>query len=183
MGPPRNPYKPYPCGVVIHSIIDACLALKHRRRFSSENIVFISMRVNNMVLALTDRRHQKSQLTAQVSCYHWAAVCLMTGKADLSSVPQILIDDGEIYRLRELMILEADDAIAPEAVEVVLTMDNGEELRQVIAKATDSVENPMTAEQIREKFLCQAEMVMSLERAHEVYRDCWRYRTAGHAGQ
>lgn len=167
----RNLYKPYPCGVVIHSIIDGCLALSREHGLDSEGISSVRMRVNKMVLALTDRRHPKTQLSAQVSCYHWAAVSLHLGKADLSSVSQALIDDAEIYRLRDLITLEVDDAIPPEAVVVGVTMRDGTELVQTIREATGSAANPMTAQQIAEKFLAQAEIVMEPARAAALHEE------------
>jgi 2-methylcitrate dehydratase PrpD len=70
----RNTYKPYPCGVVIHPIIDACLELRRTHSMEPADIATVSVRVGPKALALTDRRHPKDRLDARVSLYHWVAM-------------------------------------------------------------------------------------------------------------
>src|SRR5690606_35058330 len=41
----RNTYKPYPCGVVIHPIIDACLELRRTHAMDAADIASVSARV------------------------------------------------------------------------------------------------------------------------------------------
>src|SRR3954451_10759209 len=73
----RNTYKPYPCGVVIHPIIDACLELRRAHRLDPADIAAVSIRLAPKALALTDRRHSKNDLDARVSLYHWVAIALV----------------------------------------------------------------------------------------------------------
>src|SRR5262245_9150343 len=73
----RNTYKPYPCGVVIHPIIDACLELRRVHAINPADIAAVTVRVGPKALALTDRRHPKDRLGSRVSLYHWVAVALI----------------------------------------------------------------------------------------------------------
>src|SRR5262245_53981248 len=69
----RNTYKPYPCGVVIHPIIDACLELRQTHSMDAADIAAVSVRAAPSALALTDRPHPKNALEARVSLQHWVA--------------------------------------------------------------------------------------------------------------
>lgn len=174
----RNLYKPYPCGIVIHSIIDACLALQRDMGVRSDRIRAVHMRVNPMVVALTDRRHPASQVSAQVSCYHWAAACLHSGEATLSSVSADAIENPHIRRLRDLITLQVDEEIPTEGAEVAVILDDGSEYVEVIRAATGSVDNPMSESQIRTKFLSQATFSLSSDRAANLYADLMNIDTA-----
>jgi len=165
----RNLFKPYPCGIVIHSVIDACLELKHAHDLDSRDISSISMQVNKMVLVLTDRRHPETSLLAQVSTYHWAAACLLVGKADLSSVDPKLLNDPEIRRLRDIMTLNLDETVPLEAVQLNVTLKDGRKLSHRIDAAVGSVSNPMTESAIKAKFLSQAVIGKGEDEAASVY--------------
>ncbi len=82
----RNTYKPYPCGVVIHPIIDACLELRRTYAIDPADIAAVSVRVAPKALALTDRRHPKTNLQARVSLYHWVAVAFIRGTARIEDM-------------------------------------------------------------------------------------------------
>lgn len=50
-----NSFKPYACGVVIHPIIDGCIALHQRHQFDPESIEQVCLHVHPLVLELTGK--------------------------------------------------------------------------------------------------------------------------------
>ena len=68
-----NAYKPYPCGIVIHSAIDACLELVRKHKPNPDDIAEVAFDVTPGALALCWRKLPDSELEAQVSLYHWLA--------------------------------------------------------------------------------------------------------------
>src|SRR4029079_11807580 len=42
----KNPYKPYPCGIVGHPIIDGCLELRRTHKLAADAIERIELRVH-----------------------------------------------------------------------------------------------------------------------------------------
>ena len=125
----RNTYKPYPCGVVIHPIIDACLELRRAHRLDSADIAAVSIRVARKALALTDRRHPKNDLDARVSLYHWVAIALVRGTArvqDMDTNGAVL--EPAIVRFQDKIETVGDDAIALDGAEVTVRLQDGRTL-------------------------------------------------------
>ena len=48
-------YKPYPCGFVVHPVIDACLDLARDNTFNAEDIVRVELTVSPLAARLADR--------------------------------------------------------------------------------------------------------------------------------
>jgi 2-methylcitrate dehydratase PrpD len=57
-----NAYKPYPCGIVIHSAIDACLELVRKHRPNPDDIADVSFDVTPGALALCWRKLPDTEL-------------------------------------------------------------------------------------------------------------------------
>ena len=79
-----NAYKPYPCGIVIHSAIDACLELVRKHKPNPGDIAEIAFEVTPGALALCWRKLPDTELEAQVSLYHWLAATLVHGEATVT---------------------------------------------------------------------------------------------------
>src|SRR5208282_3684279 len=51
-----NTYKPFPCGIVIHPTIDACIQIHRERKLSPRDIVAVELRVAPLVLDLCNKQ-------------------------------------------------------------------------------------------------------------------------------
>ena len=51
----KNTYKPYPCGIVFHAVIDACLALRQEHALTEADIVEVVVSGNQLLLDRGDR--------------------------------------------------------------------------------------------------------------------------------
>jgi 2-methylcitrate dehydratase PrpD len=125
----RNTYKPYPCGIVIHPVIDACLELRRTHAMDPADVAAVSVRVSPKALALTDRRHPKDDLGARVSLYHWVAIALTRGTAriqDMDTDSAVL--EPTVVRFQEKVETIGDDAIAPDGAEVTVRLQDGRSL-------------------------------------------------------
>ena len=80
----KNAYKPYPCGIVLHPVIDALLELRARHELRAEQIERVTVRGHPLLRQRTDRKRPRSGREAQVSLQHTAAVCLIYGKAGVA---------------------------------------------------------------------------------------------------
>src|SRR3989442_12261037 len=78
----RNAYKPYPCGVVVHPVIDACLEL--RRHYSPEATWRVTIKVNPLAVERADRKAPRDGREAKLSLQHGAAVALIHGRAGVA---------------------------------------------------------------------------------------------------
>ena len=86
-----NAYKPYPCGIVIHSAIDACLELVRKHKPNPDEIAEVSFDVTPGALALCWRKLPNSELEAQVGLYHWLAATLIHGEATVTQAQLVCI--------------------------------------------------------------------------------------------
>ena len=82
----RNTYKPYPCGIVIHPIIDACLQLRREHAIEPASIDAVRIKASPGAMALCDRRNPQNELQAHVSLYHWTAATLIHGVARIQQL-------------------------------------------------------------------------------------------------
>src|SRR5262249_2731465 len=80
----ENAYKPYPCGVVLFPVIDACLELGRQHRPATERIARVMVRGHPLLRERTDRPEVADGRSAKVSLQHSVAVALLSGAAGLA---------------------------------------------------------------------------------------------------
>lgn len=170
----RNTYKPYPCGVVIHPIIDACLELRRTHAMDAADIASVSVRVAPKALALTDRRHPKNGLEARVSLQHWVAVALIRGTArieDMDTDGAVL--EPTIVRFQDKVETVGDDAMATDGAEVIVKLQDGRSLVGRVEHCIGSASRPMSDSDLEQKFIGLAEAVIGPLRSRQVLDMCW----------
>ena len=74
----NNTYKPYPCGIVMHAVIDACLALRREHAVTAAEIAEIVVSGDQLLLDRGDRAVINDR-DARVSIHHCAAVRSCSG--------------------------------------------------------------------------------------------------------
>lgn len=156
-----NMPKPYPCGIVVHPILDACLALAAAPGFDVNRVRRIEIVVNPLCLTLTDRPAPESAQMAQVSLQHWAAAALVRGAAGIPEGDEATVHDPEVLRTRAMVEAKGDDALPTDAARVRITLDDGAHREEFIAHATGSLARPMSDAEIDAKFLAQAKLAVS----------------------
>ncbi|MDO8597679.1 MAG: MmgE/PrpD family protein [Sulfuricaulis sp.] len=169
----NNAYKPYPCGIVIHPTIDACLEIATGHALHPEEIEQIALEVHPGALNLTWRKLPTTVLDAQVSLYHWAAAALVCGEAGLEQGDLSCIQDSRVRTLQSRISVVASSVLSSDQAIAMVRMRNGMEFRAEVIHATGSVMRPMTDPQLEKKFQMLANRVLSGERANELLRVCW----------
>lgn len=155
-----NAYKPYPCGIVIHATIDACLEIATSLPLD-ECYKEVLLTVNPLTLTLTDRRQPADMFEAQVSLYHWAAVSLLHRSAGISELSDTCIKDSCITRLREKIRVVADPSLQRDEAKAQVLLENGRVITSHIEKARGGFLNPMTNDELEMKLKEQASVHLS----------------------
>lgn len=148
----NNSYKPYPCGIVIHPSIDACLYLANELRIDFREITQIELHVHPDALNLCWRKLPDNVLDAQVSLYHWVGVALCRGKAGVEQGTLECIEADDVRSLQNIAHAQADTTLKDNQAVVRLTLANGKTIERKTDNAIGSVTNPMTDEQLQNKF-------------------------------
>ena len=171
-----NAFKPYPCGIVIHPILDACLALTREPGFNAGRIRNVRVEVNPLCLTLCDRPAPANSQWDQVSVQHWTAAALVRGKAGIAEGNDACVHDPAVVALRDKVSTKGDPDIARDAGVLVIEMTNGECLEERVAHCIGSTERPMSDPELTEKFLGQAVPLLGDARAGALLEQCWSIR-------
>jgi 2-methylcitrate dehydratase PrpD len=166
-----NAYKPYPCGIVIHPTIDACLEISERLEPNAA-IADVAAKVHPLALTLTGRRAPTTPLEAQVSLFHWMAAALLRGRAGLAEMRQDCIDDPAVAALRERITAVPDPHIGRDEAVVGVTLCNDAVLRSHIANARGSIARPMTDDELSAKFQAQVSTLLPSHATDALLRLC-----------
>jgi len=122
----RNICKPYPCGVVLHPVIDLLLGL--RKQIDAAAVERVVVTGNPLLRQRTDRRNPRSGREAQVSLQHAVGVCLVYGAAGLAEFSDARSAEPSVRAFGDKVEI-IDDAARPiEAVEVAIRMRDGRAL-------------------------------------------------------
>jgi 2-methylcitrate dehydratase PrpD len=153
----HNAYKPYPCGIVSHPVIDACLALRDEARIAPDAIARIELRVHPLVRMLMGNAAPLTGLEAKLSIQHCAAAALIFGHVGVPEFTDACVNDLAVAALRARATLVEDSAMPKEAAGVTIHVSDGSTFDNYVPHATGSIDRPMSDEALGRKFRSLAE--------------------------
>jgi 2-methylcitrate dehydratase PrpD len=179
----RNTYKPYPCGIVIHPIIDACLQLRREHAIDPASIDSVRINASPGAMALCDRRNPSNELQAHVSLYHWTAAVLIRGTASIEELQDPTVHDPAVIAFQDKVTTERDDSLRADAAEVTITLKGGGRHVCRIDHCIGSASNPMTDQQLARKFTDLADPVVGAQRGAALLERAWAAETLADIGE
>src|ERR1700704_5794737 len=153
-----NGHKPHACGVVLHPLIDAVIAIRNRDRIDPAAVSAISLRVHPLVLSITGVVEPSSGLQSKFSTRHSAAVALAAGAA--------------LAALRRKVDAVADETLRRDEAHVEIVA-GGVRHEAHVAHASGTADNPMSDAAIEAKFLANATPAIGTERAQRACERVW----------
>ncbi len=139
-----NAYKPYPCGVVLFPVIDACLELRKRLTLPVGRIAGIVVRGHPLLRERTDRPEVGDGRSAKVSLQHSVAIALLQGAAGLAQYTDAAVGEPAVRALRAKVTAEDDAAIPVEAAIVAVRLDDGSSLSEHVRDGRGTPGRPMS---------------------------------------
>jgi 2-methylcitrate dehydratase PrpD len=146
----QNAYKPYPCGVVLHPVIDACLELRPKVG-DLGRIERIAVKGHPLLRERADRPGVTAGREAQVSLQHSVAVALLYGAAGVKEYSDACVNDPAVLALRRKVEAEDDASIPADAAVVSVRTASGETLTAHVAHARGSLARPLSDRELEEK--------------------------------
>lgn len=145
----KTSYKPYPCGFVVHPVIDC--VLDWRRAHPKAVVEKVAVSGNPLMVTRADRPDISTGRESQVSVQHAVAAALLTGKAGLEQFTDACVQDPHVKALRRKVSIIGDAAIATVAARVEITTADGavDKLTQAAARGSD--DNPMSDRDLEDK--------------------------------
>jgi len=156
-----NTYKPFPCGIVIHPLIEAALQIAQELNTETKAVARVEIIANPAAMALCYRRHPKDEMEGHVSLYHWVAAALARGKAGISEGADQAITDPAIRALRDRINVTNDPAMPHDGADVSVRLSNGASAARRVRSCIGSRGRPMTDAELDQKFTTAAEGVLS----------------------
>jgi len=146
----QNAYKPYPNGVVLHPVVDACLELRPQVG-DVERIERIVVKGHPLLRERTDRPNVTTGVEGQVSLQHSVAVAFLHGAAGVKEYSDACVNDPAVLALRAKVTAEDDASIPADAAVVSLRTAAGEMRSAHIAHARGSIARPLSDHELEDK--------------------------------
>jgi 2-methylcitrate dehydratase PrpD len=160
----RNGHKPYACGVVLHPLIDAVIAIRNRDKIEPAAVSEIEMWVHPLVLSITGVVEPSTRLQSKFSTLHSAAVALTDGAAGTAQYSDAKATDLQIAALRRKVKAIADDSLRRDEAHAAIVA-GGKRHEVHIAHASGTANNPMSDAAIEAKFLANATPAIGADKA------------------
>ncbi|MFP4538848.1 MAG: MmgE/PrpD family protein [Dichotomicrobium sp.] len=177
----KNTYKPYPVGVVLNPVIDACLHLRAREGLKLEDVAGIEITGHPLLRQRADRPHVETGREAQVSAQHTIATVLMRGGAGLEAFSDAAA--AETFRAGRPPVLFRDDPARDIAsVKLCVRTRDGRELDLEVDDALGSRRKPLSDEQLEAKLFDAARFIEFPGDARRLADAIWNIEDAEDAG-
>jgi 2-methylcitrate dehydratase PrpD len=147
-----NAYKPYPCGVVLFPVIDACLDLRDRYGLAVEQITKVTLRGHPLLRIRTDRPGPKTGRDAKVSAQHSVAVAFLYGAAGLAQYTDACVAEPAVLEFRPRVTVEEDETVPVETAFVSVETTEGRRLEAHVTEARGTMARPMSDGELEAKF-------------------------------
>jgi 2-methylcitrate dehydratase PrpD len=146
----HNAYKPYPNGVVLHPVVDACLELRPQVG-DVARIERVMVKGHPLLRERADRPNVTTGREAQVSLQHSVAVSFLYGAAGVKEYSDACVNDPAVLALRSKVTAEDDASIPADAAVVSLRTTSGDLLSAHIAHARGSLARPLSDRELEAK--------------------------------
>ncbi|KKY20698.1 putative family protein [Diplodia seriata] len=178
----KNSFKPFPCGIVIHPIIDGCIQVKQAFSTAAKDasdIVSVDVSVHPLVLELTGKKSPRTGLEGKFSVFHGASVGLLYGRATPAQYEDAVVQDPTVVELRDKVNATIDQGLRPDEAHVRVEFKDGSVHEKHVEHAVGSVEVKMTDAQLEDKFLDQCTPVLGDTKAKEASQALWKLHEVG----
>jgi 2-methylcitrate dehydratase PrpD len=140
----NNAYKPYPCGVVLFPVIDACLELRARLAPETEAIDRVVVRGHPLMRERTDRPNVETGRDARVSLQHTVAAAFLFGAAGLAQYEDDCVADPAVRALRAKVVFDEDPEAPVESATLTLHLADGTDQSEHIRHGRGTPGRPMS---------------------------------------
>ena len=169
----QNAYKPYPCGIVIHPVIDGCLDLRAAQAIDADAVAKVEITVNPLAQTLCGRAAPRDSLEGKLSLYHSAAVALRDGAAGVQQYLDDRVRAADVIAVREKVVLHTDAAIGPDQARVRVVLANGISHETFVERARGALERPMSDAELDAKFRSLAACELTPPQIDRLAAQCW----------
>ena len=179
----QNTYKPYPCGVVLHPVIEGCVTLATRHAIEPQAVKRIALRCHPYVLELTGKRNPANTLEAKLSVFYSAAAALVARQMGPREFEAALIADARVRALHDKVAVEVDAAVREDEAHVEIELADGTRHAIHIEHVIGSIDKPMSGADIEAKFRTLTAPLLAAEQVDGLIGACAKLETLADAAE
>lgn len=178
-----NRLKPFPCGRLGHAAIEAALKARAAQHLTPEELISAKVHVEPRAQYLMGKSEPEKGTESMFSIAHGVAAALLYGKAGPVQFSDDAVRDPQLKALRRrIEVIPDPQRAAGQAKIIVQTQHRGLVTAEVpIQKGY--ADNPLTDDDVREKFLTLAEPALGANRARRAVEFVYRMETLDDAGE
>lgn len=165
--------KPYPTGVVLNPVIDACLAILSKHGFDAMKIKHIEVHGHSLLKDRADRPIVASVPDARLSVQHTVAITLLRGFPGTDAFHEEAYTNPSVMQLGKKVSVHVNDSIDVEACLLKVYFEDGEELREMVSCGKGSLDNPLTDDDLNTKCLTSAAGVQPSSQTDNLLNEIW----------
>ena len=176
----RNGHKPYACGVVLHPILDAMVALGEQRALTPDDIS--QHRGARASDRGADHRAWRSQDRAAIEIQRSTTPArspISTAAAGIAQFTDARASAPDVVALRGKIEVTTDESFRKDQAQATLVTASGERIEAHIPHASGQVDNPMSDRAIENKFFANAAQAVGDERARQIAATAWKLDKLG----
>lgn len=147
-----NTYKPYPCGIVLNPVVEACLALAREGGLAAGQVEQVTVTGHPLLLQRADRPFVTTGREAQVSAQHAVAAALARGAAGIDEFSDAAVRDPVLVEIASKVRMEEDAGYDIGSVTVRVSTRDGSERSRHIEHAYGGLERPLSDADLERKF-------------------------------
>lgn len=144
--------KPYSCGVVTHPGIDAVRELARATNAPAEDVEYIELGVHPLVMELTNKREPRTGLEGKFSIAFASAITWLEGTARHLQFTDENVNRPDVKELHDRVQVVQDNSMGQTEAKATVRLRSGETRSEHVHHATGTPENPISDEELREKF-------------------------------
>jgi 2-methylcitrate dehydratase PrpD len=160
----ENSTKPYAACHLTHATIDAARAIRARVALDAAAVDAVRCHVNPLVMKVANQTAPRTGLEAKFSVAYCAAIGLVRGDAGEGEFAEASIGDEAVARVMARVTPEADGSLGLGAARMSVRLVDGRTLEERVTAARGTAENPLTRDEVEEKFHRLAEVVLPARR-------------------
>jgi 2-methylcitrate dehydratase PrpD len=165
-------FKPYPCGVVIHPFLDGLRALMTEHALSADDLETIHCLIapgalDTVCEPADEKLRPANEYQAKFSLQFCLAALALGGDVTLHTFQPAAVEDPAILTLARRVTFEADPSQPyprQYTASLVVTTRDGRRLARAESATRGSLERPMSAREIQDKFVANARRALEPER-------------------
>jgi 2-methylcitrate dehydratase PrpD len=173
----ENSVKPYAACLLTHATIDAGRAIRAAAHPGLDEITGVECRVHPLGLQVAAHPSPETGLQGKFSLAFCAALALARGEAGEGEFTEATVRDATLGRLAARVRLAGDGDLAPNEARMTVRLADGRVLEHHVKAARGTAENPLSREEMEDKFRGLAGVVLARERVETLVQ-----RLRGFAG-